>query len=130
MGSHQNTVQPDELLARFIFHSRYIRSDNTVKSDAFIPYPYPDLSVTRHLELNEDQLEKIGRLIAQQQQKNLHGRADISTNIVLNFKLTVELAPVQRNPNHANITGWPSEKSAQKIIALQIAASKPAMVKY
>jgi hypothetical protein len=35
--------------------------------------------------------------------------------------LQVVAAPVPENPNHANVIDWPAEKSAQKIIAQQIA---------
>ncbi|MEX2120214.1 MAG: hypothetical protein WD847_11520 [Pirellulales bacterium] len=30
---------------------------------------------------------------------------------------------IPKNPNHANIGGWPMDKPAQKIIALEIAAT-------
>jgi|SRR3990172_8097138 len=130
MGSNYNGIHPDELLARFIFYGRYFRDDNTVRPDAFIPHPYPNLSVTRHLDLSEEQLRNIGMSIAALQNKNLHGRADILTSVVTSLSLIVESDPTPNNPNHANISGWPPEKSAQKSIAQQIAASKPTTVKY
>lgn len=126
----ENITNQDELLARFILYRGYFRADNTVKPDAFIPYPYPDLSVTRHLELNEEQLKNIGLSIASQQSKILHGRADILTSVVTKLSLTVVPAPTHDNSNHANITGWPIEKSEQKSIAQQIAASNPSTVRY
>ena len=46
-------VSDDEWLARFILFRNQIRRDQTVKQGAFIPYPYPDLSVTRRLELTD-----------------------------------------------------------------------------
>ena len=49
-------MSDDESLARFILRQNQIRSDQTVKPDAFIPYPWPDLSVTRHLGLTDDEL--------------------------------------------------------------------------
>ena len=130
MESDQQLVHPDELLARFILYSRYIRQDNTVRPDAFIPHPYPNLSVTRRLELNDEQLRDIGILIAAQSEKALHGRADIVAKIITDLSLSIELVPLTYNPNHANITGWPPEKSAQKSIAQQITASKPSTIRY
>jgi len=36
-------------------------------------------------------------------------------------KLDVTPDPTLENPNHANVTNWPSEKHVQKAIALEIA---------
>jgi hypothetical protein len=130
MESDQHIVHPDELLARFILYHRYFRKDNTVRADAFIPHPYTDLSVTRHLELNEKQLRDIGISIAAPSEKVLQGRADILAKIVTDLSLSIKSAPLPDNPNHANIAGWPPEKSEQKSIAQQIAASKILTVRY
>ena len=118
MNSLENLspVDDDELLARFIRSKRHIREDETVRQDAFIPHPYPDLSVFRHVGLNENELWDIGRAII----THLYGRADIYAIEVLNQKLRIE--PTSTPRNHANITGWPPEKEAQKIIALELAA--------
>ena len=67
-------VSDDEVLARFILHKRYVRSDGTLKPDSFIPHPYPDLSVTRHIGLEELSIWAIGEAIAVQQSKSLYGR--------------------------------------------------------
>jgi len=118
-----NSVSSDELLARFILYKRYLRQDWTVKPDAFIPHPWPDLSVTRHLQLHDAELWMIGRTVARQIAKALHGRADFSAAVARQHKLLVVAAPVLDNPNHANITNWPPDKPAQKAIAQEIAAS-------
>lgn len=130
MNDEQTTVQSDDLLARFILHKRYFREDNTIRPDAFIPHPYQDLSVTRHINLNENQLYNIGIKIAAPQNKTLHGRADILSSTVLNLNLSIKPDPVRDNPNHTNISGWPAEKSEQKSIAQQIAASGPVLTRY
>lgn len=44
-------IANDELLARFVLFSDWIRHDQTVRPNAFIPHPYPNLSVIRHREL-------------------------------------------------------------------------------
>jgi hypothetical protein len=50
------------------------------------------------------------------------GRADVQVSVFQRQELHVVAAPLPENPNHANVTGWPAEKPAQKIIAQQIAA--------
>lgn len=119
----QKSFGSDEKLARFILHRSHLRSDRTVKPDAFIPFPYPDLSVTRHVQLSEAELWNIGRDVAWQTGKTLRGRADMHAFIFKQHKLRVIAAPTVTNPNHANVIEWPSEKSAQKHIAQQIAAA-------
>ncbi len=116
-------IEENEWLARFILYKRYIREDRTVRPDAFIPHPYPDLSVTRHLQLSETQLWEIGRNVARQIAETLRGRADVQASVFHRQELCVVAVPLPENPNHANVTGWPAEKPAQKIIAQQIAAA-------
>jgi len=59
------SVSGEEWLARFVTSTRWVRqSDQTVKQDAFIPYPYPDLSVTRHKDLSDQEIWGIGQTIA------------------------------------------------------------------
>ena len=120
-----SAVTDDEWLARFILFRNWIRtSDRTVKPDAFIPHPYPDLSVTRHKNLSESELWQIGQGVADVRPAKLYGRADIQAAEVRRQALEVEAKPVPGNPNHANVVGWPAEKSAQKSIAQQLAAGR------
>ncbi len=116
-------VQSDEQLARFILNRSRLRPDGTVRPDMFIPYPLNELSVTRHLELSEVELWKIGQDVARQTGKTLHGRADVQAFIFQKQRLRVIAAPILENPNHANVVGWPSEKPVQKTIAQEIAAA-------
>ena len=116
-------VSDSEVLARFILYKRYIRNDGTLKPDAYIPHPYPDLSVTRHIGLVEGTIWAIGEEIATQQSKSLYGRGDVSASTFRSLRLRVEAAPVPRNPNHANVTGWPHDKPAQKMRAQEISAA-------
>jgi len=118
----QIPVAADEQLARFILFSKWFRSDATVRPEAFMPHPHVDLSVTRHQSLSEHEIWAIAQGVAGVRGVTLYGRADICAADVLRQSLNVKSAPVQNNPNHANIIGWPEQKPAQKIIALQLAA--------
>lgn len=120
-GGKEDLVASDERLARFILYQRHLRQDWTVKPDAFIPHPRHELSVTRHLQLFEPEIWNIARQVARQTGKTLHGRADVRASDFERQTLRVVPAPVPDNPNHANVSGWPLEKSAQKAIAQEIA---------
>lgn len=113
-------VSSEELLARYIFFKKHIRPDSTIRPDAFIPYPYPDLSVTRHFGLTDEELWGIGNDIAEIREKTLYGRGDLQAAIVERQKLQVLADPLPENRNHANITNWPPEKSLQKIVAQEL----------
>ena len=116
-------VENNELLARFITSSRWFRPSNqTVRQDAFIPHPYPDLSVTRHKSLSEAEIWQIGQEISDARPTILYGRADISAEEVRIQKLIVEPRPEPENLNHACILGWPADKPAQKFLAMELAA--------
>jgi hypothetical protein len=113
----------DESLARYVLQSSHIRQSNgTLKPDAFIPHPYRDLSMTRHLLASEAELRAIGENIAAAIGKTFYGRGDIRTSVCLAQKLLAKADPVPGNPNHASVSDWPGDKPAQKIIAQEIAA--------
>lgn len=116
-------VADNEWLARFVLFSRWVRADLTIKPDAFIPHPYPDLSVTRHLGLSGSRLWQVGQEIAASRPAKLLGRADIDGSSVRNAALEVVPKPTKNNPNHANVVSWPSNKAEQKIIAQKLAAA-------
>lgn len=116
-------VSAEEWLARYLLHKRYVRRDRTIRPEAFIPHPYPDLSVTRHVGFTEQELWAVGIGIVSRGGKTLYGRADVQTKVFLDRRLKVEVAPVAGNPNHANVTGWPEEKPAQKVLCQEICAA-------
>jgi hypothetical protein len=113
-------VSDDEVLARFITQRNHIRGDHSVKPNAFIPHPWPNLSVTRHLGLTEQELWEIGQDVADARPATLYGRADVQAVTITSQSLTIVPTPTPRN--HANVTGWPPDKPSQKIIAQEIAA--------
>jgi hypothetical protein len=114
-------VSDSELLARFVLFSGWFRANGTVKQDAFIPPPNLQLSVTRHTGLSESELWDIGLAVAEARPARFYGRADLLADSARNSRLKVESTPTPKN--HANITGWPGDKPAQKIIALELAAA-------
>ena len=120
-------IADDEWLARFITVDWWVRQDRTIKQDAFIPPNDLQLSVTRHLNLSENQLWKLGKavvdILAEKRTAGLHGRGDITSKIVSQQNLMTESAPLPENPNHAHVTRWPLDKPARKNIAQQLAAS-------
>jgi hypothetical protein len=116
-------VSQDEVLARYVLHSSHIRANGTVKADAFMPYALVQMSVTRHLQASEAELWQVGAAVAATRQRTLYGRADITAQTCLGQKLSVVAAALAGNPNHANVGNWPQDKPAQKMIALEIAAT-------
>jgi hypothetical protein len=129
-------IDSDELLSRCVLSSKYVRAatsdDQTtarVKAGAFIPHPYDDLSVNRHLDSSLEEVWKLCQQVAIQTQKNLYGRAEVSSKDFCSQGLVVKPDPIRRdnreglppNPNHAVVVNWPSEKSAQLMLAQNIA---------
>jgi hypothetical protein len=119
-------ITPEEWLARFVTVEKWIRADQTIRQDAFIPPKDLNLSVTRHLNLSQDELWTIGQAVADAVAKRprsvLYGRADIRVHDVTQQTLRIEAAPLPDNANHAHIVGWP-DKAAQKSIAQQLAVA-------
>lgn len=117
-------VAAEEWLARFIYQSSHIRpSDRTVKPNAFLPPANLLCSVTRHWQATQEELWSTGQDGARQRAATLYGRADLQVEACTRQRLMVQSAPVQGNPNHADVAGWPADKPAQKIIAQELAAA-------
>lgn len=117
-------VQPQELLARYIFSkSHFSNFAQRVKAGAFLPPPNLEFSVTRHLNATETELWDCGHGIAEKTERTLYGRADALAANYQNQMLRTESDPQPENPNHAIVVGWPqNDKPAQKLIAQEIAA--------
>jgi hypothetical protein len=114
-------VSPGENLTRYILHTNHFSIlHKRVKYATFMPTPNGETSVFRISKLSESEIWGIGdREVAQKRSKPLLGRADISAFHVFSNKL--EIAPDNNPPRHANIIGWPREKSEQKLIAMELA---------
>jgi len=93
---------------------------NEVKQAAFLPPPDLKLSVFDIMHLSELHIWAIGKkYVCEPQGKTLYGRGQfpVSTAVGVGLKVEVDNTP----PRHANLYGWPQEKSEQKIVALQLA---------
>ena len=114
-------VENDESLARYVVSkSEFRSSDGTAKPTAFFPYPHLDASVTRHRDATQDEIWQVGQSVAQARGKGrtLYGRADINAVSCRNVNVDVIQAPIfPDNPNHADITGFPSAREDQLAIA-------------
>jgi hypothetical protein len=121
-------VDAEEMTARFVVSKRHINKQTlTLKADAFVPHPYDTLSVTRLIEITEDEIWAVGRDVAAARTppRTLRGRGDVlAATYVGQENLKVVAEPVEGNPNHANVIGWPSanDETAQVMIAKEIAA--------
>ena len=120
-------IGDEEILARFIVSSRWYRSDLTIKQDAFIPHPSGKLSVTRHSGISKNEIWDIGKEVATKRQATLHGRTDIKSGNCKKTGLDVILDEPPKN--HVHIQNWPSEKSAIKMKALELAKFASKLVK-
>lgn len=121
----QERVDNMELIARFVVRKEWVRADNTVRPDAFVPPQDLNLSVTRHISLSIEDLWNRGLVFAETQAKALLGRIDAAAENIRAARqpdIDVVPHPILGNPQHAHIVGWPSTKPEQKLIAQRISA--------
>ena len=116
-------VDSSETLSRFILQKNwYGTSDYSVKYAAFMPNPKNGkTSIFRISDICDEEIWDIGdREVSVKRGKPILGRADVITFVVISSGLTVE--PIEPPVRHANIAGWPDERSKQKLISLELAA--------
>ena len=78
-------------------------------------------SVFRIYDLSDKEVWDIGdREVASRIGKSVLGRADIGASNVMEKGLRA--FPSEPPVRHANIVGWPEEKSEQRLISLELAA--------
>ncbi len=112
-----------EILSRFVLKKDWYRpSDNSVRYAAFLPNPKNgETSVFRISGISDEEVWDIGnREVVKDPNRPILGRADISASVVVAKGL--EVSPSVPPERHANIVGWPTEKSKQKLIAIELAA--------
>lgn len=117
-------VEPNEPVARYLFHGSQIRpSNNTVKPSAFLP-PADTLktSVFRTKGLSDQEAWTLGaRHVVGQNERTIRGLAEVTVGAITRVGLGLE--PDNRPPRHANIVGWSPEKSDRQLCALELAAA-------
>lgn len=114
------SISSIEILSRFIIRKSWIRSlNNTVKHDAFLPKD-GETSVFRIYGIAENEIWDIGEREVAATRGHILGRADITASIIRRNGL--EAIPKEPPIRHAVIANWPSERSEQKLIAMELAA--------
>ena len=111
-----------EILSRFILQTNWFSSlENRVKYAAFMPNRNGETSVFRTSGITDYEIWDIGDCeVSIKRGKAILGRADIRTNNVILKDLQV--VPKEPPVRHANIIGWPDERSKQRLIAIELAA--------
>jgi len=115
-------IESLETLSRFILQSNWFSiSENRVKYAAFLPNRNGETSVFRTSGIFNNEIWVIGeREVSTRRGKPIYGRADISvSNVIAKDLVVISSEPPER---HANITGWPDERSKQRMIAIELAA--------
>lgn len=112
-----------ELLARYLTQKgHYNLKDNRVKHTAFMPKDDNlQISVFRIDGLLDSEVWQIGEDVVKISGRHLHGRADIVVLLVEECGLLVNAD--DSPPRHANIIGWPEERSKRLELAQELAAS-------
>ncbi len=78
------------------------------------------LSVFQIKGLDEGDIWKMGETyVAKPSKKTLYGRGDVTVSAV--HQRALDLDPDNEPLRHADIIGWPEEKSAQKLLAEELA---------
>jgi hypothetical protein len=113
-GTRQQSYWGD-LLNRFLTHKNHF-STTHVKQGAFLPPQNLKLSVFCTKGLSGEQIWALGE---RHVTAHIYGRAELTITAVSDIGLKIDLD--NRPPRHANIIGWPTEKSARKLCALKLA---------
>ncbi|MDR4504736.1 MAG: hypothetical protein MRK01_08100 [Candidatus Scalindua sp.] len=116
-----NSLEP---LGRYLLtKSQFSHQKKRVKYTAFMPNPNNlELSVFRISGLSQNKIWEIGeKYLTKNLERTLYGIARIIALKVTDNK--VQIKSDNNPPRHANIVGWPNEKSEQKLIAQELAAN-------
>ena len=115
-------LRPTDPLARYLLQkSHFSATKSLVKPSAIMPNRDGETSVFQIQGLSEEESWQIGeKYVSGPLGKTLRARADIIVLIVEERGLHVDFDNTP--PRHANIVGWPEEKSAQKLIALELSS--------
>lgn len=125
-------VNPDEMTTHFIFaRDHFNQAKNTVSAAAFMPPKDKRLSIYRIHCCEEEKIWWLGDWYVSRRRtdkKAVLARGDLQA---LEFeRVQLEIRP-ERNPHprHANVLGWPADKPAQKMKAVELAHKARLFVK-
>lgn len=115
------TIGGEEQISRFVRHEKYIRSNQTLRHEAFMPYLPTganklELSVFRTSNLSDSAAWKIASLL----DKPPCGRGILQALDYQNNGLQIKPTPAL-HPRHADVVNWPDRKDYQKMIAMRLA---------
>jgi hypothetical protein len=129
-GSMAPTFLPSDRFSRFIHQKGdYSVDNNKVKANAFNP---PRTSSRLSIFLTESLTEKEIWTIAENcvddpPNKVTKARGDLKESVVTSAGLTIDFD--DNPPRHANILGWPQEKSERMLLAKKISDPSVLVVK-
>ena len=88
---------------------------------SFDLYKLVELSVNRHREATIEETWQAGYDVAAERQRTLYGLANIRATSCRTNTLDVKSDPqLPKNPNHANIVGYPPTKEDQMALAKKL----------
>ena len=117
-----------ELVARFIYSSSQMSKTNgRIKTSAFNPSPYDELSVVHSTGLSDSEVWNIGllTLTTEPGRRTIYGRANIPVAALVEqaLKAILDNKPFSR---HTSVVGWPKssneneQKELRKAICLEL----------
>jgi hypothetical protein len=115
-------VAESESVTRYLMFSKWYRADQTIKYEAFMPPDDLEFSVTRLLQATDAEVWEVGKQVAAERNRTLHGRTDVLVRVFKRQQLLMQADALPNNPNHAKVTGWSADIAQQMIIAKQLAA--------
>lgn len=127
--SEDNTIV-EEPLSRYIFDSDKVNQAGRVKDGAFLPSPGGndrlETSVCRTVGMAVEMIWEIGR--STRPDRSLKGRADFTTETVIQERLYTVSDTEGTFAEHAVILGWPADKENQKVLARAIAKASRGLI--
>lgn len=119
MNRKLGPLETTEPISRFIFSKSHFNRSGP-KYGAFLPASDGDTSCFRVKGLSEDANWEIGRFVGRKRGKDAKGRANVNVEDVSAQGLTIDpdACPHLR---HVNMTAWPDEESARKLVAIELA---------
>lgn len=121
-----DSVETDERITRYSRDRRQFFKNGQVKPQLFLPNPKHGntTSVYRTSELTDEEIWDIGQKFVVDQtsdKKPIIGRADLSSNAILDSKLQIVPVPTPHE-RHADLMGWPKERAVTLSIAQELAS--------